>query len=110
MYLAGSWIFTSPGFFREIIEDDSITRNIAEYLFEKEHFEEALDIFKMLLEEQPDDRELLEKAGYCYQKMGNFREAIQYYTRIGLQRRAEYVDPEEPGYLLSQNRGLSSSP
>ncbi len=36
-------------FFREITEDDSITRNIAEYLFEKEHYEEALDIFKMML-------------------------------------------------------------
>ncbi|MEN8227153.1 MAG: tetratricopeptide repeat protein [Bacteroidota bacterium] len=71
-------------FFREIIEDDSIIRNIAEYLFEKEHYEEALDIFKMLLDEQPEDRELLEKAGYCYQKEGSYREAIAYYTRIGL--------------------------
>ena len=71
-------------FFREIIENDSITSNIAEYLFEKDHFEEALDIFKMLLEEQPTDRELLEKAGYCYQKEGNYHEAVNYYTRIGL--------------------------
>ena len=71
-------------FFREIIEDHSISRNIAEYLFEKDHFEEALDIFKMILEEKPDDRELLEKAGYCYQKDGNYREAIKYYSRIGL--------------------------
>lgn len=71
-------------FFGEIMEDDSITRNIAEYLFEKDHFEEALDIFKLLLEEQPDDRELLEKVGYCYQKMASFREAVQYYQRIEL--------------------------
>ena len=71
-------------FFQEIIEDDSIIRNIAEYLFEKDHYEEALDIFKMLLDEQPEGRELLEKAGYCYQKEGNYREAIGYYTRIGL--------------------------
>jgi len=71
-------------FFREIAEDNLITRNIAEYLFEKEHFEEALDIFKMMLETTPHDRELLEKAGYCYQKLGNFRKAIQYYSRISL--------------------------
>lgn len=70
--------------FREIIEDQSITRNIAEYLFEKEHFEEALDIFKMMLESQPGDRELLEKAGYCYQKDGNFPRAIETYSRISL--------------------------
>ncbi len=71
-------------FFKEISEDHSITRNIAEYLFEKEHFEEALDIFKIMLEPDPHDRELLEKAGFCYQKEGNFRKAIQYYSRISL--------------------------
>jgi len=71
-------------FFGHIVEDDSITRNVAEYLFEKDHFEEALDIFKLLLEKVPNDRELLEKAGYCMQKMGNFREAVLFYQQIGL--------------------------
>jgi len=71
-------------FFAHIVEDDSITQNIAEYLFEKDHFEEALDIFKILLEKKAGDRELLEKAGYCMQKMGNFREAVNYYQQIGL--------------------------
>jgi len=71
-------------FFREIIEDSSLTRNVAEYLLEKDHFEEALDIFGMLLEKERENRELLEKAGYCYQKEGNYREAIATYNRIGL--------------------------
>lgn len=71
-------------FFRELIEDHSITRNIAEYLFEKDHFEEALDIFKMMLEEKPGDRELLEKTGYCYQKDKKYRDAIRYYSHIEL--------------------------
>jgi len=71
-------------FFSHIVEDDSITRNIAEYFFEKDHFEEALDIFEMLLEKQANNRELLEKAGYCNQKMGNFRSAILSYQRISL--------------------------
>jgi tetratricopeptide (TPR) repeat protein len=71
-------------FFQEIIEDDSITRNIGEYLFEKNHFEEALDLFDLLLERDPEERELLEKAGFCYQKEGDYRKAIQYYNRIGL--------------------------
>ena len=70
--------------FREIIEGQAITRNIAEYLFEKAHYEEALDIFKMMLEGDPHNRELLEKAGYCYQKEGNYKSAIDYYSRIGL--------------------------
>lgn len=71
-------------FVREIIEDDSITRNIGEYLFEKNHYEEAIDIFDLLLEKEPENRELLEKAGYCHQKEGHYKEAIKCYQRIGL--------------------------
>lgn len=85
-------------FFREVIENDAITRNIAEYLFEKNHFEEALDIFGMLLEEHPADRELLEKAGYCYQKQGNYREAVRVYSRIGLSG--------EPSLWTLKNMGI----
>ena len=70
--------------FDQLVEDDSITRNIAEYLFEKDHFEEAFDIFQILLEDQANDQELLEKAGYCMQKMGNFREAARFYQQISL--------------------------
>jgi tetratricopeptide (TPR) repeat protein len=81
---AGKLDLSKAWFVREIIEDDSITRNIAEYLFEKNHFDEALDIFNLLLEKEPEDRELLEKAGYCYQKEGDFRQAIRCYNRIGL--------------------------
>ena len=69
---------------REIIEDDSITSNIGEYLFEKNHYEEAIDIFNLLLEKEPENRELLEKAGYCHQKEGYYKEAIKCYQRIGL--------------------------
>ncbi len=75
-------------FFREVIEEDSIIRNIAEYLFERNHYEEALDIFTRLLEDQPGNRELLEKAGYCHQKLGQFRKAVETYNRISL-----YGDP-----------------
>ncbi len=85
-------------FFAHIVEDDSITRNIAEYLFEKDHFEEAFDIFEILLEKQTDDRELLEKAGYCQQKMGNFREAVLFYQRIGF--------TGEPNLWTLKNMGL----
>lgn len=75
-------------FFREIVEDDYITRNIAEYLFEKDHFEEALDIFRMLLKDSPDDRELLEKAGFSLQKLGNYRDAVATYELIDLSSEA----------------------
>jgi len=80
----GKMDLLGTSFFRAIVEDDSITRNVAEYFFEKGHYEEGLDIFKMLLEQDPENRELLEKAGYCSQKLGHVKKAITYYSRISL--------------------------
>jgi tetratricopeptide (TPR) repeat protein len=71
-------------FFKELVGDEKILRNIAEYFFEKNHYEEALDIFNMLLKDHPGNPELLEKAGYSLQKMKRYREAIGYYNQIGL--------------------------
>jgi len=71
-------------FFRELVGDGAVTGNIAEYLFEKEHYEEALDIFNTMLDTRSGDRELLEKAGYCHQRQGRFREAADTYSMIAL--------------------------
>jgi len=71
-------------FFRELVEDPSISQNIAEFLFEKEHYEEALDLFNIMLEERPGDQELLEKAGFCEQKRENYKEAAAFYKQIAL--------------------------
>lgn len=71
-------------FFKELVSDKSIIRNIAEYFFEKNHFEEALDIFDMLLQDDPQNAELLEKAGFALQKSGAYRKAISYYRQIEL--------------------------
>jgi tetratricopeptide (TPR) repeat protein len=76
--------FHNTGFFNLIVDDPAITRNIAEFYFEKNHFQEALDIFTGL---QKTDKsyEILEKAAYCYQKLGKFKEALDFYKRAELQ-------------------------
>lgn len=70
------------GFYRELVGDGSVTVNIAEYLFEKAHYEEALELFRWMMESKPGDRELLEKAGYCLQKQGLYQEAVDTYSMI----------------------------
>ncbi|MEJ2596408.1 MAG: hypothetical protein P8100_15070, partial [bacterium] len=85
-------------FFEQIVEDNTLTGNIAEFLFEKDHFEEAFDIFEILLKDLSDEIELLDKAGYCKQKTGDFREAIRYYQRIGLS--------DEPRLWTLKNLGI----
>ncbi|MBN1132076.1 MAG: tetratricopeptide repeat protein [Bacteroidales bacterium] len=71
-------------FFNSLVSDLSIIRNIAEFFFEKAHYEEAFDIFTMLLKENPEDTELLEKTGYALQKMGEYRKAVSFYRKIEL--------------------------
>ncbi|MFZ5939072.1 MAG: tetratricopeptide repeat protein [Bacteroidota bacterium] len=73
----------NAGFYTELVNDQHITRNIAEYFFEKNHFEEALDVFRMLLNDNPGNPELLEKAGFCLQRTGQHREALACYEKIG---------------------------
>lgn len=85
-------------FFKTLNEDRKIIRNIAEYLFEKSHYSEALEIFQMELNEDPDDIELLEKAGYCQQQLGEYKAALIYYEQIDIQGKT--------GNWMTKNMGL----
>ncbi len=75
--------FNNASFFRLMIEDESIIRNIAEFYFENEHYTEALGIF-LSLDSENCTFELYEKAGYCYQQLGKFDRAIEYYKKAEL--------------------------
>ena len=64
-------------------EDEKVLRNIAEYYFRKNYFEEAAEIFRyMLLKEK--NGELYQKLGFCYQKSGDFKKALEEYKKAEL--------------------------
>ena len=69
-------------FLNQMVDDKAIFRNIAEYYFEKEHYDEALAIFEKQLKEEPGEIELLEKVAYCYQQMERYPEALSFYNQI----------------------------
>ncbi|SHE44005.1 Tetratricopeptide repeat-containing protein [Mariniphaga anaerophila] len=70
--------------FGEILrEDHKLLRNIGEYYFAKNHFDEAAEIFGLLLEQEKDG-ELYQKIAYCYQKTGNFEKALDGYLKAEL--------------------------
>ena len=75
--------FFNKSFFRALIEDSQVWRNIGAYYFLKGHYHPALQIFKELLIENPEI-ELFQKAGYCYQKIGNYKNALTYYHKAEL--------------------------
>lgn len=64
-------------------EDEKVLRNIAEYYFSKNYFEEAAGIFEYLLNTGKDD-ELYQKVAFCYQKLGNFEGALESYQKAEL--------------------------
>jgi tetratricopeptide (TPR) repeat protein len=70
--------------FGEILkEDPKILRNIAEFYFAKNYFDEAAEIFGLLLEQEKNG-ELVQKLAYCHQKKGNFEKALEGYLKAEL--------------------------
>jgi len=81
-----SFDFHNKKGFRDILrEDRKLLRNIAEYNFAKNYYQEAVDIYLFLLEEK-DDGEILQKTAFCYQKRGDYKRALDYYLK------AEFYD------------------
>ncbi len=76
--------FHNKSFFYALAEDKKVLRSIGEYYFIKNYFDEALEVFQILLKDKPDDLELYQKAGYSCQKKGNYKKALEYYLKAEL--------------------------
>ncbi|HEY3390506.1 MAG TPA: hypothetical protein VGK38_13090, partial [Prolixibacteraceae bacterium] len=70
-------------FAKLLSEDLKIQRSIAEFNFAKNYFLEAADIFEILLRDK-DDAEMLQKLAFCYQKMGDYKKALNFYLKADL--------------------------
>ncbi len=61
-------------------EDGKVLRNICEYYFAKNYFEEAAGIFEYLLSIEKNG-ELYQKVAFCYQKTGDYEKALEAYLQ-----------------------------
>jgi tetratricopeptide (TPR) repeat protein len=75
--------FHNTSFFRWLITDESIIRNIGEFYFEKEHYQDAIDIFNRI-DNLPQNCELWQKIAYSWQQLGDYQKALEYYLRADL--------------------------
>ncbi len=64
-------------------EDPKILRNIAEYYFKKNRFEEAAEIYNYLIMLEKGG-ELYQKVAFCYQKLGEHQQALDAYLKAEL--------------------------
>lgn len=77
-------------FLRKMEDADELQRNIGEAYFSKDYFEECLTIFSSLAEKEKTNAELLQKTGYCHQRLGDFERAIACYEK------ADMIKPDRP--------------
>ncbi len=71
-------------FYKTIIKDRNIQRNIAEYFFEKNYFEEVLEIYTDLQRSGDKSYEIVEKIAFCYQKLEDWENALNLYLQAEL--------------------------
>lgn len=69
---------------RILVKDDNIIRNVGEYLFEHDHFDQALEVYQQLNAAGDNSLEIFEKIGYCYQQLRKFEEAVNFYKKAEL--------------------------
>jgi tetratricopeptide (TPR) repeat protein len=71
-------------FFSILVNDPAIMRNIAEYYFEKDHYDYAIEIYTRLNEKGENSYEIYEKMGYCHQRLQSYNLALEFYHRAEL--------------------------
>ena len=73
-------------FFKLTCKASEAEAGLADYFFSKDFYEDAVSLYLKQAEQKPDDAQLYEKIGYCYQENQDYEKALTYY------RRAELID------------------
>lgn len=71
---------------KPFVSSNTDRRKVAEYLFHKEYYLEALQMFEPLTHEPEADAELFQKLGFCFQKEKAYLKAIEAYTQADLRK------------------------
>ena len=71
-------------FFRMVCNAAEAEAGLADYFFNKDFYDDALSLYLRQVAEKPDDAQLYEKTGYCYQQLSDYEEALRYYKRAEL--------------------------
>ncbi len=76
--------FHNRWFFSQLMDDVNSLREIGEYFFKKNYFEDALEIFEKVNARHGEVVEVTQKVAYCYQQLGNPEQALHYYLQADL--------------------------
>ena len=71
-------------FFRLTCNATEAEAGLADYFFSKDFYDDALSLYLKQAKERPDDAQLYEKIGYCYQENSDYENAYESYRRAEL--------------------------
>jgi tetratricopeptide (TPR) repeat protein len=76
--------FHNRWFFNQLMNDTDSLREIGEYFFKKNYFNDALEIFLKVIDKHGESIDVLQKVAYAYQQQSNFEQALNYYLKAEL--------------------------
>jgi len=71
-------------FFKTYFEHENFTAKLADFYFDNDHYPEAIELYHYLSEKESPSGALFEKSAYSFQRLGKFKEAIEYYKKADL--------------------------
>ncbi|MBS0011639.1 MAG: tetratricopeptide repeat protein [Bacteroidales bacterium] len=73
--------FHKTELFGILLKDRDAISTFADYYFGKDFYNEALDLYRQLIESKPGEAQIYEKAAYCYQQLADYEKALELYSR-----------------------------
>lgn len=70
--------------FAPILQDEKLLKSLGEYLFAHQYYTDALYILDKLTATHYTESDLFQKIAYCYQSLGQYQEALEYYLKADL--------------------------
>lgn len=76
--------FWKSPFLRPLLLQNEQHRKIADYLFAKDYFDEAAELYAELAKVNPEETDVWQKLGFSYQKMKRYEDAVNAYTQADI--------------------------
>lgn len=68
----------------ESLNDVDTLALVAEFYFRRKYYNDALDVYNSISKKMPPSASLFQKIGYCYQQLGDIKNALKFYEQAEL--------------------------
>ncbi len=76
--------FHNCWFIEVMFPQSDLLNKLGEYYFEKDRYQEAIQVYRQLEKKSKPTMQLLQKEGFCYQQLEDYEKALQLYLQADL--------------------------